>query len=144
MAPDTSTDVDQEAASDAGSETASELDPEEYTRIAELEEIPRGKGIGVDVNGIEIAVFNVDGELYAISNRCAHQRAPLCKAGEEKINAEHTWSDTRGGVDEDSCTVACPWHLWEWDLETGEHAASGQRIGTFDTAVADGDVYVRI
>jgi nitrite reductase/ring-hydroxylating ferredoxin subunit len=41
-------------------------------------------------------------------------------------------------------TVACPWHLWEWDLESGEHAASGQRIGTFDTAVDDGDVYVRI
>jgi nitrite reductase (NADH) small subunit len=119
-------------------------DLEEYIKIATTEEIPRGKGIGVDVNGIEIAVFNVEEEFYAISNRCAHQRAPLCKAGEEKINAEHTWSGTRGGVDEEACTVACPWHLWEWDLETGTHEASGQRIGTFETAVDGDDVLVRI
>jgi nitrite reductase (NADH) small subunit len=120
------------------------VDLAEFTRIGTVEEIPEGKGIGVDVGGIEIAVFNVGGEFFAISNRCAHQRAPLCKAGEEKINAEHTWSGTRGGVDEEACTVACPWHLWEWDLETGEHAASGKRIGTFETAVDGEDVYVRI
>ncbi|SEH65631.1 nitrite reductase (NADH) small subunit [Halopenitus malekzadehii] len=115
-----------------------------FTKVATTEEIPQGTGIGVDVDGIEIAVYNVEGEFYAISNRCAHQRAPLCKAGDKKINAEHTWTDTRGGVNEESCTVSCPWHLWEWDLETGEHEASGQRIGTFDTHVEDQDVYVRI
>jgi nitrite reductase (NADH) small subunit len=46
--------------------------------------------------------------------------------------------------DEEACTVACPWHLWEWDLETGTHGASGQRIGTFDTEVANRSVFVRI
>lgn len=115
-----------------------------FTKVAQADEIPQGNGIGVDVDGIEIAVYNVEGEFYAISNRCAHQRAPLCKAGDKKINAEHTWTDTRGGVNEESCTVSCPWHLWEWDLETGEHEASGQRIGTFDTRVKDAKVYVRI
>lgn len=134
MASDQSPDVDEEQAPDR----------ENYTAVATVDEIPRGKGIGVDVNGIEIAIFNVKDDFYAISNRCAHQRAPLCRAGEEKINADHTWSGTRGGVDEDECTVACPWHLWEWDLETGTHEASGQRIGTFDTAVDGEDVLVRI
>lgn len=125
-------------------ESSTDDDLEDYIKIAQIDEIPRGKGIGVDVNGIEIAVFNVEGDFYAISNRCAHQRAPLCKAGEEKINAEHTWSGTRGGVDEDACTVACPWHLWEWDLKTGKHEASGRRIGTFDCAVDGDDVLIRI
>ncbi|MFB6097176.1 MAG: Rieske (2Fe-2S) protein [Haloferacaceae archaeon] len=119
-------------------------DIEEFTKIATVDEFTEGRGIGVDVGGIEIAVFKVKDDFYAIANRCAHQRAPLCRAGEEKINAEHTWSDSRGGVDEDACTVACPWHLWEWDLETGEHAASGKRIGTFDTLVDGEDVLVRI
>jgi nitrite reductase (NADH) small subunit len=88
-------------------------DLEGYTKVATIGGILQGEGIGVDVNGIEIAVFNVEDEFDTISNRCAHQRAPLCKTGKEKINAEHTWSGTRGGVDEEACTVACPWHLWE-------------------------------
>ena len=113
-----------------------------FTKVATVAEVDPGTGIAVDVGGIEIAVFNADGDFYAISNRCAHQQAPLCKAGEKKINAEDTWTSTRGGVNEAECTVSCPWHLWEWDLETGEHAVSGKRIATFDCEVEDGDVYV--
>jgi nitrite reductase (NADH) small subunit len=117
---------------------------DEFTKVAEVGEIPDGRGIGVDIDGIEIAVFNADGEYFAISNRCAHQQAPLCKAGEAKINAEHTWTKTRGGVNAEARTVSCPWHLWTWDLETGENPASGKRIGSFDCRVEDGDVLVRI
>ena len=117
---------------------------DDFTKIAEVEDIPEGEGAGFDINGIEIAVFNINGEFHAISNTCAHQRAPLCKAGEEKINAESTWTGKRGGVNPESCTVSCPWHLWEWDLKTGEHEASGQRIGTFDCKAVDGDIWVRI
>jgi nitrite reductase (NADH) small subunit len=117
---------------------------DEFTKVADVDDVPPGEGIGVDVGGIEIAVFRVGDEFYAVSNRCAHQRAPLCKAGDEKINADHTWTDTRGGVNEEECTVSCPWHLWDWDLETGVHEASGQRIGTFDCKTDGGDVLVRI
>ena len=117
---------------------------EDYTKVAEVGEIPNERGIGVDIDGIEIAVFNADGEYYAISNRCSHQQAPLCKAGEEKLNPEYTWTKTRGSVNAEEKTVSCPWHLWRWDLETGEHEVTGQRIGTFDVRVDDGDILVRI
>ncbi|WP_144902520.1 Rieske (2Fe-2S) protein [Halobellus captivus] len=117
---------------------------DEYTRVAAVGDIESNRGIAVSVDGIEIAVFNADGEFYAISNRCAHQSAPMCKAGEKKINAEHTWTESRGGVNAEACTVSCPWHLWEWDLETGKNEASGQRIATFDVAVRDEDIFVRI
>lgn len=128
-----------------GSEKSSTDGPgDEFTKVATVAEIPEGRGIGVSVDGIEIAVFNTGDEFHAISNRCAHQQAPLCRAGEEKINAEDTWTKMRGGVDVESKTVSCPWHLWSWDLETGEHEASGKRIGTFDCEVVDGDVLVRI
>lgn len=117
---------------------------DDWTKVAEIDEIEPGRGLGIDVRGIEIAVFNTDGEFYAIANRCAHQQAPLCKAGEEKINAEHTWTKTRGKVNTEDKTVTCPWHLWEWDLKTGEHVVSGKRLGTFDTRVDGEDVLVRI
>ncbi|MFB6197881.1 MAG: Rieske (2Fe-2S) protein [Halobacteriaceae archaeon] len=121
-----------------------QIDGDEYVKAAGTEAIPEGRGIAVNVNGIEIAVFNAGGEFYAISNRCSHQHAPMCKAGEEKINADHTWTKTRGKVDPEECTVTCPWHLWKWDLETGKNEPSGQKIATFDVAVEDDDVFVRI
>ncbi|MFC6873379.1 Rieske (2Fe-2S) protein [Halobellus marinus] len=121
------------------------IDGDEYTKVAEIADFEAGNdGIAVDVNGIEIAIFEADGDLYAISNRCSHQNAPLCKAGERKINADHTWTESRGGVNEEKCTVSCPWHLWEWDLETGKNEVSGERIATFDVAVRDENVFVRI
>ena len=100
--------------------------------------------MGVDIDGIEVALFNIDGEYFAISNRCAHQSAPLCKVGEEKINAEKCWNDTRGNIDQENGTIACPWHLWEWDVDTGEHEVSEKRIGTFDVKVQQGEILVRI
>lgn len=117
---------------------------DDFTTVATTDELPPGGALGVTIDGIEVAVFNANGEYYAMSNRCSHQQAPLCNAGEEKVNADHTWTKTRGKVNEDECTVTCPWHLWEWDLESGEHEASGQRIGTFDAKAEDGDVLVRI
>jgi nitrite reductase (NADH) small subunit len=121
-----------------------QIDGDEYVKAAKTEEIPEGRGIAVNVDGIEIAVFNADGEFYAISNRCSHQHAPMCKAGEDKINADHTWTKTRGKVDGEECTVTCPWHLWKWDLKTGKNEPSGQKIATFDVVVKDDDLFVRI
>lgn len=117
---------------------------DDYTKVAEVGDIPVGRGIGVTVSGIEIAVFNTDGEYYALNNRCSHQHAPLCKAGEEKINAEYTWTKTRGSVNLEENTITCPWHLWEWDLESGEHEVSGQRISTFDVKVDGDDILIQI
>lgn len=115
-----------------------------YTKVAEVGDIPNGRGIGVEVDGIEVAVFNANGEYYALSNRCAHQSAPLCKSGEKKVNAAHTWTKTRGSVDPEACTVSCPWHLWEWDLKTGKHEVSGRRIATFDVRVEDDDILLNL
>ena len=121
-----------------------QIDGDEYVKAARTEDIPKGRGIAVNIDGIEVAVFNASGDFHAISNRCAHQHAPMCNAGEEKINADHTWTKTRGKVNAEECTVTCPWHLWKWDLETGENEPSGQKIATFDVAVEDGSVFVRI
>lgn len=117
---------------------------DDFTKVADANELEPGEGMGIEVNGIEIALFNVDGDYYAVSNRCSHQRAPLCKVGEKKINGEKCWTDKRGSVDDENIAITCPWHLWEWDLETGEHEVSGQRIGSFDVEVSGDDVLVRI
>jgi len=66
-----------------------------------MEELKSGESRVVDVDGQEVALFNVDGAAYAISNRCAHRGGPL----------------SRGHLE--GTAVRCPLHGWLFDLRTG-------------------------
>ena len=73
----------------------------QFVKVAKKSEIPADTGQRVEVNGKEIALFIVDGSVYAIYSVCAHQGGPL---------------------DEGGChdgKVMCPWHGWEFDIKTG-------------------------
>ncbi|MEQ9618678.1 MAG: non-heme iron oxygenase ferredoxin subunit [Deltaproteobacteria bacterium] len=70
--------------------------------VAKVGEIKPGSAKLVEVNGKEIAVFNCDGEYYAIGNECTHIGGPLCDG------------DIEGE------TVSCPWHGAEFNIKTGE------------------------
>jgi 3-phenylpropionate/trans-cinnamate dioxygenase ferredoxin subunit len=76
------------------------------------------------VGGREIGVFRVDGQFYAIRNRCPHQGGPLCLG---RI-LPRLVADGPGEilVDRDSPPfVVCPWHGWQYDARTGESYAPG-------------------
>jgi 3-phenylpropionate/trans-cinnamate dioxygenase ferredoxin subunit len=49
----------------------------EFVRVARLSDIPPGTVKGVKAKGKEILVANVDGEAYAIGDRCTHLRGHL-------------------------------------------------------------------
>jgi len=48
--------------------------------VARTTEIPPGGNKVVDVDGRDIVVFHVNGEFFALLNRCPHAGAPLEKA----------------------------------------------------------------
>ena len=56
----------------------------------------------VKVSGTVLAVANVAGKLYAISNTCLHRGGPL---GQGPL---------------DGNIVTCPWHAWQYDVTTGK------------------------
>ncbi len=97
--------------------------------------------------GIPIGVFNVEGTYHALLNRCLHQNGPLCEGGiEREVVGE--WDGPGERVREqygDSYVVKCPWHGWEYDVETGTvlHDES-LAVPTFDVVVEDGTVYVEL
>jgi 3-phenylpropionate/trans-cinnamate dioxygenase ferredoxin subunit len=49
----------------------------QWIKIAEIDDVPRAAGRAFEVEGISIAVFNVDGRLYAIDDNCPHQGSSL-------------------------------------------------------------------
>lgn len=107
----------------------------EYT-VASADEIPEGEGKIVEVDGLSVAIFNVEGEFYGVSNRCIHKGGPL---GEGFLHSELPV------VDADRKSVHCPWHFWEFDLETGKNPVNPEAsIRSFDVSVSGDDVVLSL
>ncbi len=48
-----------------------------WVKVAEIDEVPVGAGRAFTIEGNTIAIFNVDGKLYAIDDSCPHQGSSL-------------------------------------------------------------------
>jgi len=70
----------------------------ELIKVAETKDLPVGESIVVTCNGERVAVFNVEGTYYAISDTCPHAGGPL---------SEGYVSGT---------SVMCPGHGWTFDM----------------------------
>jgi nitrite reductase/ring-hydroxylating ferredoxin subunit len=112
-------------------------------RVATASEVAEpGDRVIVDIEGQEVAVFNVDGDLHALPNFCPHQAAPLCE-GEvtgRMVMGDDGWSweyVQRGEV------VTCPWHGWKFDVTTGKNIKDEDvAIPSYDVEQDGDDVLV--
>lgn len=48
-----------------------------FVKVARLDEVPPGRTKIVEIGDEEVALCNVDGEIYAIANVCTHDDGPL-------------------------------------------------------------------
>src|SRR6266540_459026 len=79
----------------------------------------------VVVLGHPVALFNVDGRFYALSNVCLHRGGPV---GEGEL---------------DGPVVTCPVHGWEYDVRTGANTINpAARLRTFEVRIEGDDVLV--
>lgn len=69
--------------------------------VAKLSDLKPGECLAVEAGGLVIALFNVNGAIYALDNTCPHAGGPL---GEGALEGH---------------LVACPWHGWRYDVRTG-------------------------
>lgn len=112
--------------------------------VATVDEIPEGEVLGIEVDGIEVCIVNIDGEFYGIQNVCLHRRQRLHTATQERINEEHCITEGPGVIDEEQCTITCPGHDWKFDLETGENPATGKRMRTFEVETNGDEIQVEV
>jgi 3-phenylpropionate/trans-cinnamate dioxygenase ferredoxin subunit len=103
--------------------------------VGRADEIPSGSRKIVRVGGRSIGVFNVDGEFFAIRNRCPHQGAPLC---EGKLWGALS-ADTPGSFQYEvrKEILTCIWHGWEFSVRTGQSWCDPQRlrVRSYDVSV---------
>ena len=110
--------------------------------VGTVDDIPPGSRKVLVVNGREIGVFNVNGEYFAVLNRCPHQGGPLCSGRQTGFLTAPTPGDyqlTRPGE-----VIRCPWHGWEFDLRSGQSwcEPSKVRVRRYDVSVESGETLV--
>jgi 3-phenylpropionate/trans-cinnamate dioxygenase ferredoxin component len=94
-------------------------------RVCAIDDLPAGDAVRIMAD-VPIAVFNADGEFFAIDDTCTHQDASLADG----------WLE--------DCTVECPLHASRFDLRTGKPTAPPAKnpVRTYPVEVRDGVIYV--
>lgn len=99
----------------------------EEVTVARTSDLPEGRGMVVDANGREIALFNIDGEFFAIDNACPHRGGSL---GDGFVEGK---------------AVACSMHGWQFDIASGKGVMPPDiTLQVYDVEVRDDDVVVII
>ncbi len=99
----------------------------DWQRALPLAELPPGSRRVVEVEGVEVALFNVDGVLLAAEDICTHDGAPLAEG------------EVEGEV------ITCPRHGARFSLHTGEVLAppACEPLPLYEVRVVEGWIEVR-
>jgi 3-phenylpropionate/trans-cinnamate dioxygenase ferredoxin subunit len=94
----------------------------------------------VSVAGRPVGVISVGEEFYAVSDRCPHMGASMCTGSLSGTLVASEPHELVYGMDDR--VLRCPWHGWEFDLETGRSLLEPRRYGlrTFAVSTEDGQV----
>ena len=96
--------------------------------VASFAELSEGVGLKVELGEHRVAVFLVDGELFAIGDRCSHAEASLSEG--EIYDHE----------------VECPRHGSAFDIRTGDPLSlpATKPVPVYRAFVDSGTVYVEL
>jgi 3-phenylpropionate/trans-cinnamate dioxygenase ferredoxin component len=100
----------------------------EFVKVANTSEVAPGAALLVNVDGKDIALFNIAGTFFAIENACTHEEASLAE----------------GEID--GHEVSCPWHGARFDVRTGEVlcAPAEEDLQRYNVRVIGDDIEVEI
>ena len=98
--------------------------------VCPVEELPPGEMKLVRTDTVDVGVYNIEGELLALEDRCSHDDGPLC---------EGDW-DPEDGV------VICPRHGSNFDIRTGVPLSlpAFEPVETYAVRVEDGMVTLEL
>jgi nitrite reductase/ring-hydroxylating ferredoxin subunit len=99
-----------------------------FVPVARVGDIPAGKGAFIDTGGVVLAVFNAGGgRFHATSPSCPHEDGPLADG----------WVESGAAI--------CPWHGYDFDLETGHcGAVPGLAVTVYPVRVVGDTVEVEL
>ena len=76
----------------------------QWVTVARVDDIPPGHAARVEIDGVPVAIFNVEGDFYCLDDTCSHAEASL----------------SEGDLDVERCAIECPLHGSSFDLRSGD------------------------
>jgi nitrite reductase/ring-hydroxylating ferredoxin subunit len=104
------------------------------------DELKPGEMRAVEIDSISIVVIRTPaGALHALRNRCSHVGAPLVRG---LVQQAVVGDDVGQYAVSDEVLVRCPWHGWEFSVETGRCLADPEhaRVRVYPVEVEAGMV----
>lgn len=100
---------------------------EDFAKVARVSDIPPGERKLVEFESVRIAIFNLDGQLYAIEDTCTHDGGPLVEG--KVLNG---------------CEIECPRHGARFDIRTGAALSmpAYTPTNTYAVEIVGDDVFV--
>lgn len=101
----------------------------EFTTVAQVNQVPLGKALQVQLGDTLISLWNVDGTILAINDICSH---------EEEYLSEGELVDNR--------CVECPKHGAQFDLHTGAALClpATEPVATYAVQIVGDDIQVAV
>ncbi len=99
----------------------------QFIKICTIDDLKENLGKRFIIDNSEIAVFKVEGEIYALSNICPHQKSAIIFDGLIECGK-----------------VICPAHGWEFDLATGNQAGGRRGLTSYPVFIHGRDVYIKM
>jgi naphthalene 1,2-dioxygenase system ferredoxin subunit len=97
-----------------------------WTDVSAFDDVPEEDVVGVETAGKDVALYNVDGQVYATDNICTHGHARLCDGFLEGFEIE------------------CPLHQGKFDIRDGRPACQPvtEAVRTYPVKIENGRVFV--
>ncbi len=98
-----------------------------FHKVATLEELHPGKAKEVSIGDEQIALYNVDGRIFATSDVCPHAGGSLGQG------------ELCDGI------ITCPLHGWQFDVESGKCLRiPAMKLNTYEVKVEGNDILVKL
>jgi len=98
-----------------------------FFEICSLDDLRESVGKRFIIDDVDIALFKIKGEVFALSNTCPHQHTTLIY----------------DGFIEDNCIV-CPVHGWKFNLRTGRTPAGNKGLDNYQVNIINDKVFVKV
>jgi len=97
-----------------------------FIRVARMEEIPPGRLLRVEVEGMLVCLAHVGGAIYAVGDDCPHIGGALSEG------------------ELDGCVLTCPVHLARFDVRSGRVLRGPARddVPTYAVRLVGDEIYV--
>jgi nitrite reductase/ring-hydroxylating ferredoxin subunit len=112
--------------------------------VAQLDELEDATPKVFAVAGRSVGLIKSNGRIHAVRNVCPHKGAPVCRGTFRGTMLPSDPGTFVFGLDDR--ILQCPWHGWEFDLNTGQTLCGNgnKKLMLYPVTVKEGAIYIEL